>query len=117
MSRSSAEYLNDILGSIDLVLRYADAFDVRNPTDSGEGRDAISFRLVVVCEAAGRLPPDVQALAPDIPWADIKGMRNLIVHSYWHIDFDIIATTLQNDIPPFRSTIERLLEIIERSEK
>jgi uncharacterized protein with HEPN domain len=117
MSRSAVEYLRDILDSIALLEQYAGARDVSSLDAASEGSDAISFRLAIVCEAATRLPPDIQALAPEIPWTKIRGTRNLIVHSYWHIDFGIVAVTLQNDLPALRSAVERLLPIAERTEK
>jgi len=46
--------------------------------------------LQIIGEAARSLPEDVRALAPDIPWPKIIGMRNVLVHGYFDIDTDIV---------------------------
>jgi len=74
------------------------------------------FRLAVVCEAATRLAPEVQALAPEIPWRKIRAMRTYIVHGYWQLDFAVVVDTIERDLPVLRAAVIRLLEMIERTE-
>ena len=69
---------------------------------------------MVVCEAASHLPFELQTLEPDIEWADIRGMRNYIAHSYWQIDFGIVIDTIRNDLGALRAAAERLMLIVER---
>jgi uncharacterized protein with HEPN domain len=73
---------------------------------------AVCFCLVVVGEALSQVPKDVQALAPDIPWTPINGLRNRLVHSYWLIDTQIILRIAQADISALVSSIDRLIEKI-----
>jgi uncharacterized protein with HEPN domain len=55
-----------------------------------EGRDAVSWNLTVLGEAVRGVPDDVQASNRDIPWAKMRGMRNLLVHEYFGIDDMIV---------------------------
>jgi hypothetical protein len=59
------------------------------------------------------LPPDIQALASEILWSDIRGMRNYIVHSYWQVDFAILVDVLRNDLGPLGTAAERLMAIVQ----
>jgi uncharacterized protein with HEPN domain len=115
MSRPPIDRLQDIISSAALAQRYAADLDRASFAQADERRDAALFRLAVVCEAASRLPPDIQALAPEILWSDIRGMRNYIVHSYsyWQIDFAIVVDVLRNDLGPLGTAAERLIAIVQ----
>jgi uncharacterized protein with HEPN domain len=73
-------------------------------------RLAVCFCLVVVGEALNQVPKDVQALAPEIPWAPITGLRNRLVHSYWLINNKILLRIAQADISALVALIGRLIE-------
>lgn len=69
--------------------------------------------MMVVCEAASQLPAELRALAPEIPWLQIRGTRNYIIHGYWQIDFRIIVDTVANDLEPLKVAANRLIGVIE----
>ena len=61
--------------------------------------DAVVKNIEVIGEAASRLPVEIQEKFPDVPWALMKQMRNILAHEYFGIDLDIIWKTIQNDLP------------------
>lgn len=69
--------------------------------------------LQIIGEAARALPEDVRALAPEIPWHKIVGMRNVLVHGYFDIDTDIVWDAVARDVPALKPAIERLLRTLE----
>jgi uncharacterized protein with HEPN domain len=46
---------------------------------------------------------------PDVPWKEAKGMRNVLIHEYFKIDYDEVWGTLQEDIPALKYQIEKIL--------
>lgn len=67
-------------------------------------------RLVeIVGEAANRLPIEDQLRYPSIPWREVVGMRNRLVHGYDAIDLDVLWDTLQIDLPQLIEELERIL--------
>lgn len=67
-------------------------------------------RLVeIVGEAASRVSDARRSLHPEIPWAEIRGMRNRIVHGYDSINFRILWDVITLDLPPLIATLERIL--------
>jgi uncharacterized protein with HEPN domain len=60
------------------------------------------------------LAVEIQALAPEIPWLDIKNMRNHITHSYWQIDFVIVVETIANDLEPLKAAAQLLIKMVNR---
>jgi uncharacterized protein with HEPN domain len=114
MSRSAIDRLRDILYSADLAIRHVSGFDAEVLSAAAVLRDAALFRMVVVCEAATELPAEIQALAPEIPWHNICGMRNRLIHSYWLIDFGIVVDTVTHDLGPLKAAAQRLIDVLNR---
>ena len=69
--------------------------------------------LQIIGEASRALPEDVRALSPEVPWANIIGMRNILVHGYFDIDTDIVWNAATRDVPAVKPSVERLLETLE----
>jgi uncharacterized protein with HEPN domain len=65
--------------------------------------------ITMIGEACRSLPDDFQARYAEIPWADIIGMRNILVHHYFGIDLDAVWAVIEKDIPELKFNIEALL--------
>ena len=61
--------------------------------------DSMMFRLIQISENAKHLSEDVKEKNGDIPWMDIYGLRNRIVHDYGNVDYGVVYDTLKYDIP------------------
>lgn len=69
-------------------------------------------RLVeIIGEAATRMSPEVRNRHPGIPWLDIIGMRNRIVHGYDQVDFDILWDVMELHLPSFITELQRILDV------
>jgi len=66
--------------------------------------------IEIVGEAAARITPDTRRRHPQIPWADIVGMRNRLVHDYFAIDLDQVWLTVTSDLPPLITALEGMLD-------
>ncbi|HVN10738.1 MAG TPA: HepT-like ribonuclease domain-containing protein [Kineosporiaceae bacterium] len=58
-------------------------------------------------DAANKLPEDVRAAIPGVPWDDIRANRVLVAHIYHRIDYDILRATLAHDVPRLAAELER----------
>jgi uncharacterized protein with HEPN domain len=63
--------------------------------------------LEIIGEAAARLPPEERARYPEIPWTDIVGMRNRLIHGYDEVDLDIVWQVVNGDLPGLVAALER----------
>ncbi len=65
--------------------------------------------LMLIGEAANAISPQTKAQIPSIPWKDITGMRNQLVHAYFEISYKIIWMTVKEDIPKLIAVLETTL--------
>jgi uncharacterized protein with HEPN domain len=71
---------------------------------------AVERNFTVIGEAAKRVPESIRKENPQIPWKEMAGMRDMIIHEYDEIDFDEVWGTIERDIPGTLEKIDRLLE-------
>ncbi|MCY3863861.1 MAG: DUF86 domain-containing protein [Chloroflexi bacterium] len=71
---------------------------------------ALVKAVEIIGEAANHVSEDTRALAPDIDWGDIVGMRNNLVHAYWKINYDALWDVITYQLPPLISELHRLIE-------
>jgi uncharacterized protein with HEPN domain len=65
--------------------------------------------MEIIGEAAGRVPSEERIHYPGIPWLQIIGMRNRLIHGYDTVNFDILWQTMIEDLPPLIATLEKIL--------
>jgi uncharacterized protein with HEPN domain len=65
--------------------------------------------LEIVGEAAAKVSPATREQCPHIPWQDIVGLRNRLIHGYDEIDFDILWDIVNHDLPPLVGSLQQLL--------
>ena len=109
MSRDPSLYLADIVEACKRIERIASGRSDEQLVADEIVRDALLYSIVVIGEAASRIPPDVQARFPTISWARIKGMRNVLAHEYFGIDQGLVLDTVRNKVPELRRTLEAAL--------
>jgi uncharacterized protein with HEPN domain len=69
---------------------------------------AVTWNIAMIGEAAGQVPEAVRSTYPEVPWADMRRMRNQIVHGYDSIDFDIVWEVVHRELPPLVALLERI---------
>ncbi len=87
---------------------------VADDTAAEIARDMVRTRALVNCfteigEAAARLTPPSRALVGAVPWRQIVGMRNIVVHVYWGIDLPELVKTARDDLPVLETALEAAL--------
>lgn len=71
---------------------------------------SIVHLLMIVGEAASRIPANDRAKHPNIPWSQVVGLRNRIAHGYFDVDLDIVWNIVEQDLPSLIAELEKVLE-------
>ncbi len=71
---------------------------------------ALTRLVEILGEAANRVSQSTRQKTPDVPWAQIVGMRNRLVHGYDVIDYDLLWDTITIDLPPLITTLKSIFE-------
>jgi len=62
--------------------------------------------LEIIGEAAANVPQEIQDLYVDIPWYQMKGMRNILIHEYFGVDNDVLWNTIKKDLPVLKEKLQ-----------
>jgi uncharacterized protein with HEPN domain len=107
----AADLLRDVLDFINKIESWQPA--PNTPADD-KTLYATLHALQYIGEAVNRLPLDVMAMAPQIPWSNIRAMRNIIAHDYTGIDEAIVRKTVAERLPELRAAVTSLLSELSR---
>lgn len=72
-------------------------------------RDAALWNLLILGEAAKRVPDDIRSRHPQIEWKKIAGFRDVLAHGYFGLDEDILWDVIENKIPVLHGDLKRIL--------
>ena len=102
--------IQDILDAIDRVADYVDDLDEESFAASSLVVDAVLRNLTVIGEATRYLPEEVRGAWPNVPWQDMQGVRNIVVHEYFGVSLPIVWQTAKHDLPDLRVQLQAILE-------
>ena len=109
MRRDDAAYLLDMLLSAHDVEEFADELTFTQFEQSHLHQNAIHKAIEIIGEAAACISEETRQAHPEIPWPEIIGMRNRLVHAYFEVDLKSVWKTAQQDIPRLIDLIEPLV--------
>ena len=70
---------------------------------------ALVWLMEIIGEAAARVPNEFRCRHPQIPWREVTDLRNQLIHGYDTINFDILWTIIQDDLPPLIGQLEAII--------
>lgn len=73
-------------------------------------QDAVLRNLQTMAESTQRISDSLKTLHPDVPWRDISGFRNILVHDYLGLDLEYIWQTIEHELPSLKCQIKTMLE-------
>jgi uncharacterized protein with HEPN domain len=108
------DYLRDILAYAEKAERFVEDVDFDRFMANDEKVLAVIRVLEVIGEAARQIPRSVRERYPEVPWQDMIGMRNVVIHGYFGVNTEVIWRTVHKDLPPLRGAVAKMLEDLER---
>ncbi len=109
-----ADYLMHILDAIGRIHRYTSSIDESGFLSDELTQDGVIRNLEVVGEAVTKLSPELKIRYADVPWGEIAGMRNRLIHAYMSVNLEIVWDTVQKIIPTFSAKVLSIQRDLER---
>lgn len=108
MRRDDA-YLLDMLIAARKAIKFVDGIS-KNDFDENEViQNAVMRPLEIIGEAAARISSRFRKTHPNIPWKEMVGLRNRLIHEYFRVEYDAVWDTIQKDLPALIEKIEPLV--------
>jgi uncharacterized protein with HEPN domain len=110
---SSREWIfrmGDILRAIEKIEQYTSRMTLIKFKKNDLIIDAVIRNFEILGEASKSIPLSVQRSYPQIPWKEMKGMRDILIHQYFGVDTKILWHTLKKQLPSLKSQLKNLLQ-------
>ena len=104
------DYLDDIKNAISDISEFTESMDFEEFIRDRKTCHAVIRCFEIIGEAVKNLPDEVKSLYPDIPWREIAGMRDKMIHEYFGVNLQIVWQTIEDDLPIFNAIIKALIK-------
>lgn len=113
--RDTSIYIKDIVAAIDAIEHFIEGIDFRHFCEDDKTSSAVMQKLQIIGEAVKNIPSDIKQRYADIPWKEMAGMRDKLVHQYFRIKMELLWETVCNDLPSLRIPLLEILDDISES--
>jgi uncharacterized protein with HEPN domain len=108
-SRDWQNRVRDVLDAIAEIREFTNEIAFDEFQDDRKTIRAVLYNLAIIGEAVRAIPPELEAAHPEIPWDDVRGMRNIVIHEYFQVDLSIIWQTIQEDLVSLEFSLRQLI--------
>jgi uncharacterized protein with HEPN domain len=110
MIKDDIVYLNHIIDAISRIEEYVHGLTYDDFIENYLIQDGVIRQIQVIGEATKKISYNTRGKYPDIPWKDIAGMRDKLIHDYFGIDLDAVWDTVEKDIPLLKDEIQTIIK-------
>jgi uncharacterized protein with HEPN domain len=111
--RESKIYLRDIFSAMISIESFVGNMDFDQFKGDDKTTSAVIRKLEIIGEAAKNVPQSITQKYPTIPWKEMAGMRDKLIHFYFGVNLNLVWQTVKHRIPQVKPTIKQLLDDID----
>jgi uncharacterized protein with HEPN domain len=107
--RNEAIYLQDILKAVSKIVGLTEGMDFKMFCKDERTIDSVLYNFTIIGEASRHVTKAIHHAYPEIPWIEMRDMRNLVVHEYFGVDLQIVWKTIRDDLPQLAEMLKSVL--------
>lgn len=115
MKRDIALYAKDILEAMEKAERFIGSMSYEDFVADERTNYAVVKCIEIIGEAVKNIPKPVRSKFRDIPWQDMAGMRDKVIHIYFGVKLDQVWLAVKEDIPRLKPLIKQVIEALEKN--
>ena len=110
MKREYLDYLEDLVLAMDRAMSFITGMQYSSFKKDDKTVYAVIRAIEIIGEAAKKIPVAVKSKYPDIPWKEMAGMRDKLIHEYFGVKLDIVWNTVKNEIPSLHKRLAGIID-------
>ena len=103
-------YLKDILSAMDSIEAFVEGMSFAEFCADDKTSSAVIRKLEIIGEATKNITDEIRQQYPTVPWKEMAGMRDRLIHFYFGVDYRLVWTTIKERLPQVKSEIQCIYE-------
>lgn len=116
MKRNLTLYLKDILEAMESIEKFVEGMSFEEFKLDDKTASAVIRKFEIIGEAARNIPKSIRQKYPDIPWKEMVGFRDKLIHFYFGIKYEIVWNTIKIEIPKLKPKLKAILSEHDKGE-
>ena len=110
MRREYGDYIEDIVDAMNKAMKFVEGMDFDEFILDEKTVFAVVRALEIAGEAVKKIPEEMKIKYPEIPWRDLAGIRDRLIHEYFSVNLEIVWNSVKEEIPVIKPLFEEMLE-------
>ncbi len=105
-------YLSDIVAAMESIERFVEGITFEEFQRDDKTASAVLRKFEIIGEASRNIPEEVKGKHSEVPWKEMSGMRDRLIHAYFGVDYSLVWFTVKNRLPEAKKMIQKILAVL-----